>query len=87
MGNEFKPNSKSKIAREAIAAFGYEKYYHTSEKSVAASYIKDPFDKYGETNGCHYWVFYKTYEPLTNEILAEWKKILEEEHISEQEAA
>ena len=87
LGNEFKPNSKSKIAREAIAAFGYEKYYHTSEKTVASVYIKEPFDKYGETNGVHYWVYYQTYEPLEEEVLSAWKKILEEEHISEQEAA
>ena len=87
LGTSFKPNSKSRIAKEAIDSFGYEKYYHTNNRAVAANYIKEPFDKYGETNGVHYWVYYKTYEPLEEEVLADWKRILEEEHISEQEAA
>ena len=30
LGPKFKPNSKSKVAREAIEEFGYEKYGHTS---------------------------------------------------------
>ena len=67
--------------------FGYSKYGHTSVKAITARFIKEPFDKYGETNNTSVWVWYSTYTPLPNEILEHWRKILEEEHISEQEAA
>ena len=30
LGTEFKPNSKAKTSREAIASFGYDKYGHTN---------------------------------------------------------
>lgn len=30
LGTEFKPNSKAKTSREAMASFGYEKYGHTN---------------------------------------------------------
>ena len=46
---DFKPNSKSKVAREAVHAFGYEKYGHTSIEAVTRRYVKEPFDKYGFT--------------------------------------
>ena len=87
LGTEFKPNSKSKIAREAIADFGSEKYSHYSQESVVRRYIKEPFDKYGESDGQRYWCDYNTYEILSQEILDDWRSILSEEHIGEQEAA
>lgn len=87
LGTEFKPNSKSKIAREAIADFGNEKYGHISQRSVVERYIKEPFDKYGENDGNKYWCYYDTYEVLSDDIIAEWSEILAEEHISEREAA
>lgn len=87
LGTEFKPNSKSKIAREAIADFGNKKYGHTSQRSVVERYIKEPFDKYGENDGNRYWCYYDTYEVIPAEIVAEWREILAEEHISEKEAA
>lgn len=87
LGTEFKPNSKSKIAREAIADFGNKKYGHTSQESVVKRYIKEPFDKYGENDGNKYWCYYDTYEVIPAEIVAEWREILAEEHISEKEAA
>jgi hypothetical protein len=87
LGTEFKPNSKSKIAREAIADFGNEKYGHISQRSVVERYIKEPFDKYGENDGNKYWCYYDTYEVLSDDIVAEWSEILAEEHISEREAA
>lgn len=87
LGTEFKPNSKSKIARDAIDNFGETKYYHTSIRAVAQRFIKSPFDKYGETNNHKIWVMYSDYTPLKNELLEEWRKILKEEHISEEEAA
>lgn len=87
LGTEFKPNSKSKIARDAIESFGNEKYAHISTKAVARRYIKEPFDKYGETDDKLVWVYYTTYEPIPIDILDSWRSILREEHIGEQEAA
>lgn len=87
LGTEFKPNSKSKIAREAIRDFGQDKYGHKSQEAVVKRYIKEPFDKYGVSDGNKYWCYYNTYEVLEPEVLEAWRKILKEEHISEREAA
>lgn len=87
LGTEFKPNSKSKIARDAIADFGYDKYNHTSYKAVTERYIKEPFNKYGINDGNQYWCFYSTYEVMDEAIVTEWRKILSEEKIGEEEAA
>lgn len=87
LGTEFKPNSKSKIAREAIADFGSEKYGHYSQESVVRRYVKEPFDKYGESDGNKYWCYYDSYEVIPTDVIADWRMILAEEHISEQEAA
>lgn len=87
LGTEFKPNSKSKIAREALADFGNEKYGHTSQKAVVERYVKEPFDKYGESDGKKYWCYYNTYTIIEDDVLEDWRKILKQEHISEEEAA
>lgn len=87
LGTEFKPNSQSKVAREAIKSFGAEKYHHTSVKAVVNHYIKEPFQQYGETDNQKIWVWYSTYEKIPTEIIEEWRQILNEEHIGEQEAA
>ena len=87
LGDEFKPNSKSKIAREAIAAFGDEKYGHYSKEGVVRRYIREPFDTYGETNNNNLWVYYSSYRPLESDVLQEWRTILTEERIDEAEAA
>ena len=87
LGTEFKPNSKSKVAREAIESFGQEKYGHTSQRAVTERFVKPAFDKYGESDGIHKWVWYSTYEPLSEDVVADWRNIMSEEHISEQEAA
>lgn len=87
LGTEFKPNSKSKIAREAIRDFSQDKYGHNSQKAVVERYIKEPFDKYGVSDGNKYWCYYNTYEVLEPEVLEAWRRILKEEHISEREAA
>lgn len=84
---EFVPNSMTKIAREAIDEFGYNKYGHYSSRSVAQRYIKEPFKKHAETNDHYVWVYFSTYEPLDEEVLSDWIHILSEEHISEAEAA
>lgn len=87
LGTEFKPNSKSKVAREAIQSFGQERYGHTSQRAVTERFIKPAFDKYGESDGIHKWVWYSTYVELDEATLADWRNIMEEEHISEQDAA
>lgn len=87
LGNEFKPNSKAKTAREAIDAFGYEKYGHTNTEAVTKRFVSPVFDTYGESNGVKHWVWYHSYEPLDEETLARWREIMAEEHISEREAA
>lgn len=87
LGTEFKPNSKSRIARDAIAQFGRAKYNHINPKSVAERYVKEPFDKYGETNNEKLWVYYSTYAPLGERELEHWRAILADKKIGETEAA
>ena len=87
LGAEYKPNSKSKIARDAIDAFGYEKFSHMSTEAVTKRFIRKPFDDYGETNGKSTWVWYSSYTPIELDVLEDWFNILKEEHISEKEAA
>lgn len=84
---EYQPNSKSKVAREAINNFGKAKYGHTNQQWVVRNFIKEPFNKYGETNDVQVWVYYSTYQPLEEDIVKEWRKILREEHIGEDEAS
>lgn len=87
LGTEFKPNSKAKVARDAISDFGYKEFGHVSAEAVAKRYVKKPFEEYGITNDINVWVYYSTYTPIEQETLEEWRKILKEEHISEEEAA
>lgn len=87
LGTEFKPNSKMRVARQAIDSFGYEKYSHTNAEWVSRKYVKEPFEKYGETDNQQVWVFYSTYEKISADVLEEWRQILREEHIGEEEAA
>lgn len=87
LGTEFKPNSKARIAREAISDFGHYKYGHENPESVSKRYIKEPFEKYGETNNKRVWVDYLSYEPLPEDTLIRWREILKEEKIDEQAAA
>lgn len=87
LGTEFKPNSKMRVARQAIDSFGYEKYSHTNPEWVSRKYVKEPFEKYGETDNQQVWVFYSTYKKVSADILEDWRQILREEHIGEEEAA
>lgn len=87
LGTEFKPNSKAKTSRDAVMAFGHEKYGHTNVEAIARRFIGPAFDEYGECNHVKRWVWYSTYEPLDNDTLDRWRTILREEHISEDEAA
>lgn len=87
LGTEYKPNSKTKVARDAIEAFGEKDFGHTYVEGIVRNYVKEPFDKYGETNDIKVWVYYSTYEPLDINVLEDWRNILREEHIAEDEAA
>ena len=87
LSDEFEPNSQAKIAREAIAEFGYELYSHTSIEAVAKHYIKEPMHEYGENDGQKIWVWYTTYKPMTQEEIADWHGMLSANRISEKEAA
>lgn len=87
LGTEFKPNSKTRIARKAIDAFGRNQYKHESARSVANVYIKPAVDKHGECNNQYHWCLYSTYEPMNDTMVARWRLIMEEEKISEREAA
>lgn len=87
LGPDYKPNSKNKVAQDAIQAFGHTKYNHTNKEAVAKRFVKKPFDSYGETNDKWYWVWYDTYLPIGQEIEQVWRTILHQEEIAEEEAA
>ena len=87
LGTEFKPNSKARVAREAIYSFGQEKYGHTNAEAISRRYVGPVMETYGECNNIKRWVWYSTYEPLDAAALERWRAIMAEEHISEKEAA
>lgn len=87
LGIEFKPNSKSKIARDAMRSFGRKEYGHINQKMVVERYVKEPFDANAETNGNNVWVYYSNYQAMDEETVEYWRQILREESIGEDEAA
>ena len=87
LGTEFKPNSKARVAREAMLEFGYEEFGHTSVPAVSRRYVGPAMDTYGEHNNKYQWVYFLSYEPLEPDVLKQWIEILHEEHIGEEEAA
>ena len=87
LGTEFKPNSQSKVARDAIETFGREEFSHINAEAVVKRYVKEPFRVYGESDNKKVWVWYSNYEKIDTHVLEEWHSILREEHISEEEAA
>lgn len=84
---EYEPLSKIRIAREAITEFGSYKYHHSNAEYIAKNYVSDTFDENAESNKKQVWVYYTTYEPIEQEVLEEWRGILKEEKIGEEEAA
>ena len=70
-----------------MAQFGRAKYGHINQKWVVNKFIKEPFNRYGETNDESVWVYYSTYVPLSAEVCQDWRQILREEHIGEEEAS
>ena len=87
LDQEYASNSKTKIARDAIEAFGFEKYHHINANSVARRYISEPLQKYGETDNTSIWVYYSTYQPLDETTLKRWRDIMADEHLNETEAS
>lgn len=87
LGTEYAPNSKSRVAREAISEFGYEEFGHTSVPAVVERYVGPAMNEYGEHNDKYQWVWFIDYTPLPQDVLAHWATILKEEKISEEEAA
>ena len=87
LGNDFKPNSQSKVARDAIDSFGLKKYHHTSQRAVAQRFVGPAFKEYGESDNQHIWVWYQTYEPLSIEDIKLWRDIMKTHKIAEEEAA
>lgn len=84
---EYQPLSKSKVAREGIDEFGYEKFGHTNTEAVVRRYVREPFDQFAETDGNHQWVYYKTYKPLDGAALSAWYTTMSNYHINEKQAA
>ena len=82
-----KLTSKAREARLAMAEFGMKKYGHFSEKSVAKIYTGPAMEKLCTEKDKKYWVDYKTYEPLSEELLKLWKEILKKNYIDEKIAA
>lgn len=87
LGTEFKPNSISKIARDAIFEFGQVKYNHQSMESVAKSFIRPAINQKGERSATKLWVFYDNYEPLDDEAKKRWYEILKEIKLTEKDMA
>lgn len=67
LSEEFEPNSKMRMSRKAIHAFGKEKYHHTSAEGVAKRYVGPAMEKYGEHSHYKVWVDPNTYIQLTEE--------------------
>ena len=84
---DFQPESKARMAREAISAFGLRKYNHTSDAAVARRYVGPAMEEYGEKSDTHVWVDYRDYRELDAETLQLWIGILNHNHIGEREAA
>lgn len=82
---EYKHESKTHMAREAIADFGYDKYKHTSDKAVARRYTGPAMEKYGEHNENYQWVDSISYEVIDEKTLQIWKGILKEVGLLDEE--
>ena len=87
LGTEYKPNSKTKVARDAINNFARRDFGHTSQEAVSRRFVSKPFEKYGETNNVQRWVYYPEYTPLSDDVLEDLRRILREERIDIDEAA
>lgn len=83
----FTPLSKSKMSRDAIEDFGYDKYSHTSYKAVSRRYIGPAMDKHGEHTEKMVWVNVNTYLPLSKDEEDYLHECFHNVHLSEREMA
>lgn len=81
------PLSKSKMSRDAIEDFGYEKYHHTSYKAVSKRYVGPAMDKHGEHSDTMVWVDAISYLPLTLEQEQYLHECFNKVHLSDLEMA
>jgi hypothetical protein len=87
LGTELKPNSKAKIAREAIEDFGRKKYNHNSQKYVAKEYISPFVEKHGEHTDYMIWVDCETYFPLDDDQLTFLRETFKNQNLTEKKMA
>lgn len=67
LSEEFEPNSKMRMARNAIFDFGKDKYNHMSAEGVARRYVGPAMEKFGEHSTHKVWVNPESYVLLTKE--------------------
>lgn len=87
LGAEYQPNSKTRIARKAINAFGEEEYGHTNTEAVAKRFVAPTFDRVAESDGVRKWVWYQSYEVLDEVTVIEWREILKKWKVDTKNAA
>ena len=76
---------KAKLLEMLLQILAKRDTVTTLKRLLLEDNIKEPFGKYGESDGQRYWCDYNTYEVLSQEILDAWRSILSEERIGEQE--
>lgn len=87
LGVEYKPNSKAKVARDAIDKFGCSKYGHSSVAAVVRRYVGPVMEEEGEHSNHMVWVDCFTYEILDTELVNILKQMFKDEKLSEEEMA
>lgn len=84
---DWEPESKVRMAREAILDFGNSKYNHYSTEAVVRRYVGPAMEEYGEKTDEMYWVDCYTYRIVSDELLADWHQILHQYRINEKQMA
>lgn len=87
LSKNFVPESKMRMARNAIEDFSGEKYGHTSSEGVARRYAGPAMEKLGEKSEERVWVDSASYMELTPQLLSLWREILHKYKIGQEEAA
>lgn len=83
----FAPESKLRMARNAIEDFSHQKYGHTNAAGVAARYTGPSMEKLGEKSDYMIWVTSDCYQPMSKQMLDKWRDILRKHKIAQEEAA
>lgn len=87
LGTKFRPNSKAKVAKDAIDDFGYEKYGHTSVPAVVRRYVGPVMEEAGEHSDYMVWVDYNTYEIIDDSCKDDLMRFFAEERLTERDMA